>query len=330
MSGLVMGLILKHSRSRGSDRLVEVVIGDCCHDDATGAYPSIRTIAARAGVSERTAQRSIAHLEQLGELTVRENAGPKRSNLYEINLERLLANAGCDGDKSTPSARVKSARVSNRQGDKMTRASALHPVRQGAEGCQNTPPDGDRSDAEGDKAMAPDPSSGSVLPDPSGDPSRGASLFSEPPAMERAFEEAWCVYPKRVGGDPKGVAFRNWRARCGNLRGGQLRELQTEMSLGVKRYAAFAKESGDWGTRFVMRASKFFGPDLWWREEWKIGTSVEDSNKQQEMRRRRLPKGMQELGDAYREERRNEEVGSARGPDETQEQLVSATCRRVD
>ena len=200
-----MGMILKHSRSRGISRLVAVVIGDCCNDDGTGAWPAIRTIAARAGTSERTAQRSVAHLERLGELTVRENAGPHRSNLYEIRIGRLLADD--EDEKSSASHRVKSARVSNRQGDKSSGASELHHVRPGREGCQNLPAEGDKSTVEGDRAMAPDPSSGSVPSDPSMDPSTcgaGGSGFRYPDD----FLEFWRVFP---GADGKRAALKAWK-----------------------------------------------------------------------------------------------------------------------
>lgn len=205
MSGLVMGLILKHSRSRGISRLVAVVIGDCCKDDGTGAWPAMRTIAARAGTSERTAQRSITDLEQLGELTVMENAGPRRANLYEINIGRLLANG--EGHKLSPSGRVKSARVSNRQGDKPTRAPELHPVRQGDGGCQNAPVEGDRIETEGDTAMSPDPSFRSVSSDQSEDPSRAVpgSKFKYPDD----FEEFWRIFPGATDGKRK--ALKAWK-----------------------------------------------------------------------------------------------------------------------
>ena len=108
-----MGLILKHSRSRGTSRLVAVAIGDCCEDDGTGAWPAVRTIAARASTSERTAQRSITELVQLGELAIDENAGPKRANLYTIRIDRLLANGAAD-----KLAAEKLALESKRQGAK--------------------------------------------------------------------------------------------------------------------------------------------------------------------------------------------------------------------
>jgi len=180
---------------------VAVAIGDCCKDDGTGAWPAMHTIAARAGTSERTAQRSVAELVQLGELAIDENAGPKRSNLYTIRMDRLLANAAEDEAEA-----AKLARASKRRGDKSTRASELHPVRQGDGGCQNAPAEGDRIETEGDTAMSPDPSFGSVLSDPSEDPSRGAagSKFKYPDD----FEEFWRIYPN---GNGKREALRAWK-----------------------------------------------------------------------------------------------------------------------
>ena len=139
MSGLVMGLILKHSRSRGTSRLVAVAIGDCCEDDGTGAWPAMRTIAARASTSERTAQRSITELVRFGELAIDENAGPKRANLYTIRIGRLLAN-GAD-DKL---AAEKLALESKRQGAKSAPVPKLHPVREGAGGCHDERMEGDK------------------------------------------------------------------------------------------------------------------------------------------------------------------------------------------
>lgn len=89
MSGLVVGTILKHSRSRGNDRLVLVVIGDAARDDGSGAWPSIQTIANRAGISERTAQYSIRRLAGLGELAIAENEGPKGAHLYGVQMDVL-------------------------------------------------------------------------------------------------------------------------------------------------------------------------------------------------------------------------------------------------
>lgn len=84
MSGLVMGTVLKYSRSRGNARLVLLVIGDCCKDDGSDAWPSVSLIAERAGISERTVQRCLQELTELGELQIRYKAGPREANLYDV------------------------------------------------------------------------------------------------------------------------------------------------------------------------------------------------------------------------------------------------------
>ena len=123
MSGRVTGTVLRFSRSKGTTRLVAVVIADSCRDDGTSAWPGIRTIAERAGTSVRSVQRSIKKLVQLNELDVFENQGPHRTNLYAVKIDRLLA-----------------------YGDRLTGATNCT-----AAGCQNPT-------RHGDKTVSPDPS----------------------------------------------------------------------------------------------------------------------------------------------------------------------------
>lgn len=94
MSVESMALVLRHSRSKGTDKVV--LIGIANHDGDGGAWPAIATLARYANVSERTVQRSIESLVALGELEVLENAGGKagmradrRPNLYRITLDEV-------------------------------------------------------------------------------------------------------------------------------------------------------------------------------------------------------------------------------------------------
>jgi hypothetical protein len=80
----VVDLVLKHSRSRGATRMVLVVIGTYSNSDATGAFPSIDTIARKAGISERAVQYSLRDAVKLRELKIHREAG--RSNRYEITI----------------------------------------------------------------------------------------------------------------------------------------------------------------------------------------------------------------------------------------------------
>jgi hypothetical protein len=87
------------------------------------------------------------------------------------------------------------------------------------------------------------------------------------------FDAAFAIYPKRAGSNPKRGAERAWTAR--------IRESvkAAEMYAGVERYRAFtdaehaADPASGTGTRFVMQASKFFGPDAHYAEAWTVPVS---------------------------------------------------------
>lgn len=180
MSGLVMGTVLKYSRARGNARMVLLVIGDCCQDDGTAAWPAIETISARAGISERTAQRAIRELVELGELEVAEKEGPprqtgQRANLYAVRMDRLC------GDKLTPLSEGEVSTVTN---------------------------SGDKSANSGDTAMTPDPSS-----DPSIDPSSSTLTLSrqEIPAKKAVQQKRATLLPDdfALTEDMKAYAVKN-------------------------------------------------------------------------------------------------------------------------
>lgn len=63
-----MSWVFQSSRSRGVDRLVLLAIADSANDHGAEAWPSLSTIAAKAGVDRRTVSRSLTRLVELGEL----------------------------------------------------------------------------------------------------------------------------------------------------------------------------------------------------------------------------------------------------------------------
>jgi hypothetical protein len=87
------------------------------------------------------------------------------------------------------------------------------------------------------------------------------------------FEEAWGLYPKRAGGNPKMDARKAWGAR--------LREgiEPAELVEGVLRYAEYVRAAGKEGTEFVMQAVRFFGPSERWREEYLVPAKVNGNGK---------------------------------------------------
>lgn len=78
------------------------------------------------------------------------------------------------------------------------------------------------------------------------------------------FEDAWAVYPKRAGGNPKRSAYKAWNGR---IKAG---ESAQSMLDGVLRYAAFIQATGKAGTEYVKQAATFFGPDRHYLELWEI------------------------------------------------------------
>ena len=89
MSVEALAIVLHHSKASGTDKLV--LLGVANHAGDGGAWPSIETLARYANTTERTVQRSVHKLVQLGELAVHRNAGGthltpdhKRPNRYDV------------------------------------------------------------------------------------------------------------------------------------------------------------------------------------------------------------------------------------------------------
>lgn len=71
--------------------------------------------------------------------------------------------------------------------------------------------------------------------------------------LPEGFLDAWRVYPKREGPNPRRDAASAWRAR---LREGESSERLIEAT---KKYASVMEADGKTGTRFIMHAARFFG-----------------------------------------------------------------------
>jgi hypothetical protein len=88
MSIEVSNAVWKHSKSVGRARLVLLAIAD--HQGEIGAWPSIKTLATMVNASERSVQRDITELVELGELSVEVQNAPTnrqyKSNLYWVTL----------------------------------------------------------------------------------------------------------------------------------------------------------------------------------------------------------------------------------------------------
>jgi len=77
-----------------------------------------------------------------------------------------------------------------------------------------------------------------------------------------AFGEAWTVYPRRSGANSRRDAEGAFLAR---VREGVA---AAELIDGAKRYRSHCDREGATGTKFVMQASRFFGPSKFYAEPW--------------------------------------------------------------
>lgn len=118
MSIAVSTKVWRHSRHKGTSLLILLALADWS-DDEGRSFPSIRTLAGKARISERQAQKQLDHLRQLGELEVHLGMGPVsqggRSNLYRIRLEGYPADEGVS-PASPPVARARGVSPATRRG----------------------------------------------------------------------------------------------------------------------------------------------------------------------------------------------------------------------
>jgi hypothetical protein len=94
MSIKVMSAVWENSKQHQGSLLVLLAIADYAHEDGSGAYPAIETLARKSRLSLRQTRRAIQTLVQAGELVVEHNKGPNRVNLYRVTF--------CQGDILTP------------------------------------------------------------------------------------------------------------------------------------------------------------------------------------------------------------------------------------
>lgn len=86
MSIKVQSYVWENSKASGSSLLLLLAIADFAHDDGTGAWPSIDTLAKKCRQTPRNVTFLLRKLEDAGELKVIVNGGPHDCNAYSIPL----------------------------------------------------------------------------------------------------------------------------------------------------------------------------------------------------------------------------------------------------
>jgi hypothetical protein len=76
--------VFEHSESRLGPRHVLLSIANHADQFGRNAWPSVSTIMHETRLSEREVQTSTKMLVELGELSLRKNAGPRGTNVYAL------------------------------------------------------------------------------------------------------------------------------------------------------------------------------------------------------------------------------------------------------
>ncbi len=86
MSIKLSAIVWEESVTAGSALLTMLAIADWCHDDGTGAHPTVSQLATKTRLSDRSIQRIIVEIEDLGEVIIKRSTGRGRAHDYTIPL----------------------------------------------------------------------------------------------------------------------------------------------------------------------------------------------------------------------------------------------------
>jgi predicted transcriptional regulator len=88
MSIRVMTWLWENSPASGTDLLVMLAIADNADDSGGNAWPSMRTLARKCRISERSVQRAIRSLQAAGLLMIEESAGRSGTHRFTVDMTK--------------------------------------------------------------------------------------------------------------------------------------------------------------------------------------------------------------------------------------------------
>ncbi len=91
MSVRIMSEVFEKSRTQGNARLVLLALADSCSDEGV-CFPSLKTIARKANISEETTRKFLHAFEKIGLVESEDRFSPvgrRTSNTYKINLNKV-------------------------------------------------------------------------------------------------------------------------------------------------------------------------------------------------------------------------------------------------
>jgi hypothetical protein len=83
-----MTWLWENSPASGTDLLVMLAIADNADDTGGNAWPSMRTLARKCRISERSVQRAIRSLQAAGLLMIEENAGRSGTHRFTVDMTK--------------------------------------------------------------------------------------------------------------------------------------------------------------------------------------------------------------------------------------------------
>jgi len=98
MSIKVQSYVWEHSKAEGSALLLLLAIADFAHDDGSGAFPSVDTLAKKCRQTPRNTQILLRKLEASGELITDPQASPYGTNLYTIPMHEQVKTTAQGGE----------------------------------------------------------------------------------------------------------------------------------------------------------------------------------------------------------------------------------------
>lgn len=93
MSVEALSWVLHHSQAKLGARLVLIALANHAHEDGSNAFPSVKTIAARARLSERATQEALRRLEKSGEI---ERAGHSEFGTVIYRIPMIIPKGGAE------------------------------------------------------------------------------------------------------------------------------------------------------------------------------------------------------------------------------------------
>lgn len=132
MSWQALKAVMEHSRTKGMDRMIMLVIATHADKDTFSCFPSREQLAAEANMSERNLVRCLESLEKTGEIAIKRGNGRGNLTTYTIILPSRKddnMSSSFTGEKRVTEKGDKSERVTKKGDSMLTPFDGIEPER---------------------------------------------------------------------------------------------------------------------------------------------------------------------------------------------------------